>query len=781
LKKFGNDVFIALLFALAGAALACLTLYTAINLTHLRGLDPQLGRVVFAASLGACLSAISIIIGLIFFLRKLSGNISSQRQINQQTLMARLSRDFISVSDTSALINDALQITGEFLDTGRVLVGLADEISSDTGRAVFLWSKAGADLPFPNSKGLAELKRNAFTAEQPEEIPVYCCDNTDNNPAHEMMKQVGIKAFIAAPLYLEKKFWAVLSIENFKYRKWTESERQLAGMVSSIISAAVERDMREKDRDAARQQAETASRVKGDFLANMSHEMRTPMNAIIGMTAIARRSTDLVKKEYCLNKIENASMYLLGIINDVLDMSKIEANKFSLSNDEFNFERMLQKIINVLNFRIAEKKQTLDIHVDQRIPDYLYGDELRFSQVIENMLFNAVKFTPEGGSVRLDVSVEEQQEAADPGGLEPLSDWCALRIQVSDTGIGISDEQKTRLFSAFEQVDSGISRKFGGIGLGLAISKSIIEKMDGEISVVSTPGSGTTFIFTVHLKRSFRQKANSGEAMNWKNIRVLAVDEDQNIRNYFTDIAEKLGFICDTASTGEEALYKMRDAGPYNFFFINRVLSDMEGVELSRQIKNTASRSSVALMISPTDKNAAGEDARKTGPDAFLSKPFFISGIVDTISRCMGSEDQIAALNASGIAGKNYEGRTIMLVEDVDINREIVLALLEPLGLTVICAENGLQALKLFKHSPENFDLILMDIQMPEMDGLEATRQIRDFESEAAGLAKRVPIVALTANVFREDIERCLSVGMDDHVGKPLDANIIMDKLAQYL
>ncbi|MDR1058707.1 MAG: PTS transporter subunit EIIC [Treponema sp.] len=388
----------------------------------------------------------------------------------------------------------------------------------------------------------------------------------------------------------------------------------------------------------AREAAENASIAKGAFLANMSHEMRTPLNAVIGMTNIAKASGDMARKDYCIQKIEDASVHLLGVINDVLDMSKIEANKMELSCVNFNFEKMIRKVVSIVNFRVDEKKQKLSLDMDDRIPPFLIGDDHRLAQVITNLLSNAVKFTPKYGSIRL-----MSRLAGEEGGL------CTIRIEVADTGIGISGEQQKKLFNSFAQADSGTSRKFGGTGLGLAISKRIVEMMNGRILIDSEPGKGSTFSFTIEARR------------------------------------------------GED---------------------------------------------SPGGAGKGG-----THP---------------------GSPD-----------GAVFGGRRLLLVEDVDINREIVTALLEPTGLAIDTAENGLEALRLYREDPDKYDMIFMDIQMPEMDGYEATRSIRSLEGK--DLRRAVPIIAMTSNVFSEDIEKCREAGMNDHLGKPLVLEDVMEKLRIYL
>jgi signal transduction histidine kinase/AmiR/NasT family two-component response regulator len=412
----------------------------------------------------------------------------------------------------------------------------------------------------------------------------------------------------------------------------------------------------------AKERAEQGSRAKSSFLANMSHEIRTPMNAIIGMTTIAKSSNDPARKDYCLERINSASIHLLGIINDILDMSKIEENKFELSYTEFELSAMIQRVVNIFEFRLEEKKQTLTVNMSPDLPKKILSDDQRLAQVITNLLSNAVKFTPEGGNITLSI---RRLEEKDPN-------FCILEVTVRDTGIGIPKEQQNKLFASFVQIDSSIGRKFGGTGLGLAISKRIVELMDGKIWIESETGSGASFIFT------FRSKI----------------------------------------------------------------------IEQETQV----------LTANISEKEAPNSDE------------------VD------------------------YSGKHILLAEDVEINREIVLTVLEPMGLKITEAEDGQKAYDLFRADPEYFDLIFMDIHMPGIDGYEATKLIRAFESEHnkklsssmsftegetqsnnRNLRKQIPIVAMTANVFREDIERCHAAGMNDHIGKPLDFAVVMATLKKYL
>jgi PAS domain S-box-containing protein len=395
-------------------------------------------------------------------------------------------------------------------------------------------------------------------------------------------------------------------------------------------------DLRAQDEKLkeALEQSLAATRAKSDFLSNMSHEMRTPMNAIIGMTAIARKAESLEEKNHALNKIGDASSHLLGVINDVLDMAKIEADKLELASVDFNFEHMLQRVITVINFRVEEKKLRFTMEVDEKIPRFLVGDDQRLAQVITNLLSNAVKFTPEGGEIRLDATFVAETDG-----------YCELQIKVADSGIGISAEQQTRLFSAFVQADSGTSREYGGTGLGLVICKRIVDLMHGRIWIESELGKGAAFIFTI--------KARRGQAT-----------------------------------------------------------PDSEADDASAQLQD-------------------GE----------------------------------------------LKGKTMLLAEDVEINREIIVALLEDTGIAIDCAENGQEALDMVAAHPDKYDVVFMDVQMPQMDGLEATRHIRTLPPRERG---HLPIIAMTANVFKSDIDECKAAGMDGHIGKPLDIEKVLEVLKKY-
>ena len=586
------------------------------------------------------------------------------------------------------------------------------------------------------------------------------------------LKNVGVLSILFVPVVIQGEYWGYVSYDDcHEATLFTDEETDILRTSSLIMASALMRGEMTEQLIQAREEAILSAKAKSNFLANMSHEIRTPLNAVIGMTSIGKNATSEERKDYCFGKIEDASKHLLGVINDVLDLSKIEANKLELSELAFDFEKMLQQVVTVSAFRIEEKKQHFMVYIDEAIPESLIGDDQRLSQVITNLLSNAVKFTPEGGSININTRLVEEKDGLN-----------TLRFEVADTGIGISPEQQARLFSSFEQAGSDTTRNFGGTGLGLAISKRIVEMMGGSIWIESETGQGSTFIFTVRMRkadeRERRHRLDSGVTL--KNLRVLFVDDDPDIREYFADIAARFGFECDIAEDGEEALDIIGKNKAYDIFFIDWKMPGMNGLELAKRIRGAVSARAIITMISAYELAEIEDLAREAGVDRFLPKPLFPSAIADLIAESIGAEGASEAYEQDhkDHEADNFEGARILLAEDVDINREIVLALLEPMSLIIDCAENGAEALEMYKADPFEYDLILMDVQMPEMNGYDATIAIRSLPFDRA---KDIPIIAMTANVFKADIERCLEAGMNDHLGKPLNLDEVVAMLHKYI
>ena len=547
----------------------------------------------------------------------------------------------------------------------------------------------------------------------------------------------------------------------------TESNRTNVGCIASDVT-----EMRELEGKliSAKDLAEQGSRAKSDFLSRMSHEMRTPMNAIIGMTNIAKGSEDSSKKEYCLDQIDNASRHLLGVINDILDMSKIEVNKFTLSFVDFSFEQMLRNVLDVVNFRVIEKAQNLSVYIDPAMPAFFTGDEQRLAQVITNLLANAIKFTDDQGLIQLRASVLRKEAGV-----------FTVQIEVSDSGIGISPEQQQKLFRSFEQADGSIARKFGGTGLGLAISRRIIELMGGEIWVVSELGKGSTFAFTTKIKACEGSAESPLPAvLRTKNLNVMVIDDSPEVCEYFKHMMDVAGISCTAALDGRQALEILRDLlQVFDIVFIDWRMPGMDGIELTRELRKLARKQPAIIMISAAEWNDIRDEAIAAGVDDFVPKPLFPSFVMSSIDRYTGGTTvNKAEEEKAAVVAQTYDSKTVLMAEDVAINREIIISVLEDSKLKFECAENGREAIDMFAANPGKYDIIFMDMHMPEVDGLEATRQIRALE---APQGSRVPIIAMTANVFREDIEKCMEAGMDDHIGKPIDFDILYAKLKKYL
>ena len=537
--------------------------------------------------------------------------------------------------------------------------------------------------------------------------------------------------------------------------------------ISQILAAQRKQDEHSrKELLAAYEEARAANSAKSNFLSTMSHEIRTPMNAILGMTSIALSSEDPVKRDHCLLKIKDASNHLLGVINDILDMSKIDSGKFELSFSEFNIEKMLLRVVNIINFRVDERRQIFDMHIDPALPISLICDEQRLTQVLTNLLSNAIKFTPEEGEIHVDIRLLREDD-----------EGCRIFVSVTDSGIGISPEQQAKLFQSFQQADAGISRRFGGTGLGLAISKNIIEKMNGRIWVESEEGKGAKFSFEFTAARGTLPEEPRPllKGINWEDLRLLVADDDPAVCEYFSSVAARLNFHCDVATSGISAFQKAT-ANRYDILFIDWRMPDLDGIALSKKLMEQGTRNDSIIIISSAEWSEIEQEACKIGVSKFIPKPLFTSVIINTIADCVGTEMPVE--DPQKIELPDFSRYHILLAEDNEINREIVIALLEPTGITITAAENGLIALHLFAENPTQYDMIFMDMHMPEMDGLTATSNIRALTHPRA---KEIPIIAMTANVFREDIERCLAVGMNWHIGKPLDFLEVLDNMKKFL
>lgn len=513
--------------------------------------------------------------------------------------------------------------------------------------------------------------------------------------------------------------------------------------------------------------AEQASKAKTTFLSNMSHEIRTPMNAIIGLKDIALNDPEISDKtrDY-LEKIGGSANHLLSLINDILDMSRIESGRLVLKNEDFSFPKLLEQINTMFSAQCTDKGLEYSCHVVGTPPSRFIGDNMKLRQVLINILGNAVKFTPEGGSVELTVERTAQ-----------FDNKSTLRFTVSDTGIGMSKDYLPKLFDTFSQEDSSSTNKYGSSGLGMAITKNIVEMMNGNIEVHSEKGKGTTFIVTVTLMDSVY--ADDGEKdpdIQITEMSVLVIDDDPVACEHAKLVLEKAGISCETVLSGKEAieLVRVRQArhNSYDLILVDLKMPDMDGVETTREIRKIVGHDSAIVIITAYRWGDVLEEAINAGVDSFIAKPLFAGSVIDEYKSAYRKKN----LSEKKSRHKaDLKGRHILLAEDVEVNAEIMKMVLSMREMIVDHARNGKIALEKFTDStPGYYDAVLMDIRMPEMDGLEATARIRALDRKDA---KTVPIIALTANAFDEDVQRSLQAGMNAHLSKPIDSSKLYETL----
>ena len=510
----------------------------------------------------------------------------------------------------------------------------------------------------------------------------------------------------------------------------------------------------------AQQEADHANRAKSEFLSNMSHDIRTPMNAIMGMTAIAVANPDKPDQvQDCLRKIALSSKHLLGLINDVLDMSKIESGKLVLNRDRLSLQEVMEGIVSIVQPQIKSKRQAFDVFIQEIQTENVYADGVRLNQVLLNLLSNAMKFTPDGGSIAVTVSQEDSPKG---------SAYVRTHFRVRDTGIGMTSEFQKHIFESFVREDRSRVRKIEGTGLGMAITKYIVDLAEGSIEVKSAPNRGSEFHVILDLERI----EDIEEEMVLPAWNMLVVDDDEDLCQSAAQNLREIGVIAEVAESGAQAIAmaeaRCRRGEGYQVVLLDWKMPDMDGIETARRLRKSIGEDVPLLLISAYDWGEIEQEAREAGISGFIPKPLFKSTLYRCLSCCVGKLGEAEVQQEESSITPDFSGRRLLVAEDLDLNWEVICALLEPMGCIMEWAENGQICLEKFEAVPEGtYDAILMDLRMPVMSGFEATEAIRSLEQIRG--RKRTPIIAMTADAFAEDIERCRACGMDGHIAKPLD------------
>lgn len=523
-----------------------------------------------------------------------------------------------------------------------------------------------------------------------------------------------------------------------------------------------------KELERVKQEAVYANQAKSEFLSNMSHDIRTPMNGIVGMTAIALANIqDTVKVQDCLKKITLSSKHLLGLINDVLDMSKIESGKLSLNMDKLSLKETMDSIVNIVQPQIKAKKQHFDIFIQNILAEDVYCDSVRLNQILINLLSNAIKFTQEGGSIKVYLA----QEASPVG-----DNYVRCHFRVKDNGIGMTEEFQKVVFDTFEREKNAQVQKTEGTGLGMAITKCIVDAMKGTVQVQSKPEEGTEFHIVLDLEKVIVKEQD----MILPPLNMLVVDNNEELCVSAAQSLKEIGVEAECALSGREAVElvekRHNQHQDYHMVLLDWKMPDMDGLETARQIRKRVGDEIPILIISAYDWSDIEEEAKEAGIHGFISKPLFKSNLFHSLRRFI--EEDFAEGQIKEEKKPEVSGKRILLAEDNELNWEIADEILTSAGFEVERAENGKVCVEKFEQSGEGtYDVILMDIRMPVMNGYEAAKAIRSMERSDSGL----PIIAMTADAFSEDIQRSLASGMNAHISKPIDVSKLMQQLQKYL
>jgi signal transduction histidine kinase/CheY-like chemotaxis protein len=691
--------------------------------------------------------------------------------------VAEATHELISNNDVEKAMGESIRLLGlkMHIDIVNIFKNSGDLQNEGHTDQLMRWTAQNNDIEYKRSE-FQNVKYMSYAYKKLSNNEIYYCfiDDMEDGLFKGMHTDKGIKSMAVIPVFVLGEFWGFVSFYDCGiYRQWTETEFSILKSFAVTLGSAIERNQMETQLIESKEKAEAASIAKSEFMANMSHELRTPMNGIIGFSELVL-TTEMNKtqREY-LGNVNKSAYNLLNIINDILDFSKIESGKLIIDNTTFRLNEVMEETVDMLAIKAQEKKIEIICQIDPKLPAQFFGDSIRIRQILINLVGNAIKFTSEG-----EVLVTAKQGLTHIVHGRKMLD---VAISVKDTGIGIAKDKVDTIFESFTQADSSTTRKFGGTGLGLTISRRLAELMEGNLSVESEPGVGSTFTLNLSLQ-IIDEMPRVSMASKGLLREVLVIDDNITNCELMKGIFEYLDIPCKICFNGPDALMIIQKAIDHNQLFdliiTDHQMPDMDGITLVGEIKKLLSGSSepFILMLSSLEKTMFQQDAEKIGIDKFLSKPVKLNDLVNLLSYLFEQSYLKKDPNVNiPQLGKFANQKEILVVEDNPMNMELIREVLTNMQLQVIQASTGLEAIQLLeKHNPS---LIFMDVNMPVLDGFEATLKIRRL----CGDKKDIPIIALTADAMKEDKERCLQVGMNDFVSKPFRLKEIEAVLQRYL